>query len=122
MSPAEVLKLIKEKGAKFVDLRFTDTRGKEQHVTVPVMKEEVHVDRVPVTDQGAHTEGAFEPGEIEVPVREETVEVSKRPVVKEEIQVSKEAHPEEESVEVPVRKEVAEVEEESGGKRKPRAA
>ena len=35
MSPAEVLKLIKEKGAKFVDLRFTDTRGKEQHVTVP---------------------------------------------------------------------------------------
>ena len=35
MSPAEVLKLIKEKGVKFVDLRFTDTRGKEQHVTVP---------------------------------------------------------------------------------------
>jgi glutamine synthetase len=35
MSPAEVLKLIKEKGIKFVDLRLTDTRGKEQHVTVP---------------------------------------------------------------------------------------
>ena len=35
MSPAEVLKIIKEKGVKFVDLRFTDTRGKEQHVTVP---------------------------------------------------------------------------------------
>jgi glutamine synthetase len=35
MSPADVLKLIKEKGVKFVDLRFTDTRGKEQHVTVP---------------------------------------------------------------------------------------
>ena len=34
MSPADVLKLIKEKGVKFVDLRFTDTRGKEQHVTV----------------------------------------------------------------------------------------
>ena len=28
MSPADVLKLIKEKGVKFVDLRFTDTRGK----------------------------------------------------------------------------------------------
>jgi glutamine synthetase len=27
--------LIKEKGVKFVDLRLTDTRGKEQHVTVP---------------------------------------------------------------------------------------
>ena len=35
MTPADVLKLIKEKEVKFVDLRFTDTRGKEQHVTVP---------------------------------------------------------------------------------------
>ena len=35
MTPADVLKLIKEKEAKFVDLRFTDTIGKEQHVTVP---------------------------------------------------------------------------------------
>ena len=36
MTPADVLKLIKDKEVKFVDLRFTDTRGKEQHVTVPV--------------------------------------------------------------------------------------
>ena len=35
MTPADVLSLLKEKEAKFVDLRFTDTRGKEQHVTVP---------------------------------------------------------------------------------------
>jgi len=35
MTPAEVLALIEDKGAKFVDLRFTDTRGKEQHVTIP---------------------------------------------------------------------------------------
>ena len=27
--------LIKEHNAKWVDLRFTDTRGKEQHVTIP---------------------------------------------------------------------------------------
>lgn len=32
---AEVLKLLKDSDAKFVDLRFTDTKGKEQHVTVP---------------------------------------------------------------------------------------
>jgi glutamine synthetase len=32
---ADVLSLIKEKEIKFVDLRFTDTIGKEQHVTVP---------------------------------------------------------------------------------------
>lgn len=30
-----VLNLIKQYEAKYVDLRFTDTRGKEQHVTVP---------------------------------------------------------------------------------------
>ena len=35
MTPADVLSLLKEKEAKFVDLRFTDTRGKEQHVTIP---------------------------------------------------------------------------------------
>jgi glutamine synthetase len=35
MSPADVLQLMKEKSVKFVDLRLTDTRGKEQHVTVP---------------------------------------------------------------------------------------
>ena len=35
MGPAEVLKLIKEKEATYCDLRFTDTRGKEQHVSIP---------------------------------------------------------------------------------------
>ncbi|MBZ0072976.1 MAG: glutamate--ammonia ligase [Gammaproteobacteria bacterium] len=35
MTAAKVQKLIKDNGAKFVDLRFTDTKGKEQHVTVP---------------------------------------------------------------------------------------
>ena len=36
MSVAKVMKLVKENDIKFVDFRFTDTRGKEQHVTVPV--------------------------------------------------------------------------------------
>ncbi|MEN7344277.1 MAG: glutamate--ammonia ligase [Pseudomonadota bacterium] len=35
MSSADVMKLLKESDAKFVDFRFTDTKGKEQHVTVP---------------------------------------------------------------------------------------
>ena len=35
MTPAEVLALIKEHDVKFVDIRFTDTKGKEHHVTVP---------------------------------------------------------------------------------------
>jgi glutamine synthetase len=36
MSASDVLKLIKDKEIKFVDFRFADTRGKEQHVSVPV--------------------------------------------------------------------------------------
>lgn len=35
MSAADVLNTINEYGVKFVDFRFTDTKGKEQHVTVP---------------------------------------------------------------------------------------
>jgi glutamine synthetase len=33
---SDIMKLIKENDVKFVDLRFTDTKGKEQHVTLPV--------------------------------------------------------------------------------------
>ena len=33
---ADVLKMVKENEVKFVDFRFTDTKGKEQHVSVPV--------------------------------------------------------------------------------------
>ncbi|CAM3735910.1 Glutamine synthetase [Vibrio aerogenes CECT 7868] len=35
MSVENVLSLIQENEVKFVDLRFTDTKGKEQHVSIP---------------------------------------------------------------------------------------
>jgi glutamine synthetase len=35
MSASDVLTMISEKDVKFVDYRFTDTHGKEQHVSVP---------------------------------------------------------------------------------------
>jgi len=34
-TPADVLKIIAEKEVKWIDFRFCDTRGKEQHVSVP---------------------------------------------------------------------------------------
>ena len=34
MSAANVLKLINEKEVEFIDLRFTDPRGKLQHLTM----------------------------------------------------------------------------------------
>lgn len=36
MKPAEVFKLIKEKNVRFVDFKFTDTPGVQQHFTCPV--------------------------------------------------------------------------------------
>jgi len=36
MSKDKVMQLIKDNEARYVDLRFADTRGKEQHVTIPI--------------------------------------------------------------------------------------
>ena len=36
MTPQDVMKMVQENEVKFVDFRFTDTKGKEQHVGVPV--------------------------------------------------------------------------------------
>jgi glutamine synthetase len=47
MKAADVLKLMKEKNVKFVDFRFTDTKGKEQHVSVPAK----------TIDEGTFSEG-----------------------------------------------------------------
>src|SRR5205085_5702959 len=33
---ADVMKMVSENEVKFIDFRFTDTRGKEQHVSVPL--------------------------------------------------------------------------------------
>jgi glutamine synthetase len=46
MSGSDVLSMMKEKDVKFVDFRFTDTRGKEQHVSVPshVVDEDMFTD------------------------------------------------------------------------------
>ena len=46
MSADDVLKTLAEQKVKFVDLRFTDTRGKEQHVSLPatIVDEELFED------------------------------------------------------------------------------
>ena len=49
MSAANVLKFIKSKEAEFVDLRFTDPRGKLQHLTMDST----------VVDKGMIDEGVF---------------------------------------------------------------
>lgn len=84
-----------------------------KQIEVPVTREEVHVERVPV--QGGEARGAearFEQDEIRVPVREEEVEIRKRPVVREEIRVSKTARREERRADADVRREEAKIERE----------
>jgi len=59
-------------------------------IDVPVEREEVVVERHPVSGKAASAGGPIVGGqEIRVPVTEEHVEVTKTPVVKEEVSVSK---------------------------------
>ena len=49
MSVENVMTLIQDNEVRFVDLRFTDTRGKEQHVGLPISAfEEDHFEQPPL--------------------------------------------------------------------------
>jgi uncharacterized protein (TIGR02271 family) len=82
-----------------------------EHVSerVPVTREEVTVERRPVTDAYAAT-ARIGADEIRVPVHEEEVVAEKRAVAKEEIVVRKHAVQDTETVEADLRKERVEVE------------
>jgi uncharacterized protein (TIGR02271 family) len=81
-----------------------------RQVDVPVTKEEVHVERVPASASAEPRGETFEEKEIRVPVREEDVEDTKRPRVREEVRVSKSTRQEEQRVEGDVRREEARIE------------
>jgi glutamine synthetase len=44
MSVEDILKIVKEKEVKFIDYRFTNTNGKEQHVTVTASEDGIKTD------------------------------------------------------------------------------
>ena len=72
---------------------------------VDVTREQIHIDRRPVTDARGAAEIGASTNEIRVPIVEEEVMVEKRPVVKEELVISKEQVHETRPVDVEVRKE-----------------
>ncbi len=82
----------------------------QRQITVPVTKEEVHVERVPASGEARPGDASFQEGTISVPVREEEVEIRKRPVVREEVRVSKTARQVERRADAEVRKEEARIE------------
>lgn len=90
-----------------------DVVTEERHISVPVSREVVTVERLPATAEAAQASAAggtaFREEAVVVPIREEVVDVSKRPVVTEEIRVSKATELEEQPVSTTVRREVAEV-------------
>jgi uncharacterized protein (TIGR02271 family) len=82
-----------------------------KRVDVPVMKERVRVERVPASERtAAPGEAAFQKDTISVPIHEEEIEVTKRPVVKEELRVRKERQVEQRAAEAEIRKERVDVE------------
>jgi uncharacterized protein (TIGR02271 family) len=80
-------------------------------VEVPVRHEEVHIDRVPV-DKPTYA-ASIGAEEIQVPLYAEETVVTKQPVVKEQVRISKAAHTDTDTVTADVRKEHLEVDDQS---------
>ena len=88
--------------------------------TVPVKREEVRIEREPVTDAnaGAATDGpAISEEEHEVVLHEERAVVDKEAVPKERVRLDKDTHVEEEQVSGTVRKEQIDIDDENGSAR-----
>jgi uncharacterized protein (TIGR02271 family) len=86
-------------------------RTDREHIEVPTRHEEVSVERVPV--EGEASEAEIGEDEVVVPVTEEEVIVSKRPVAKEEVRIRKDVVSDTETVEEEVRREEIEVEDDT---------
>jgi uncharacterized protein (TIGR02271 family) len=93
-----------------------------RHFTVPVMREEVRIERTPVSETEASSkvegEAAFQESTIKVPIMQEEVVVSKRPVVKEEVRISKQRRAENREISEEVKKEEVDIEEQGQIRRK----
>ncbi len=86
-------------------------RTDREQIEVPTRHEEVSVERVPVS--GDASEAEIGEDEVVVPVTEEEVVVSKRPVAKEEVRIRKDVVEDTEVVEEDVRREEVDVEDET---------
>jgi len=90
-------------------------RTDRESIEVPTRHEEVSVERVPV--EGEVSEAEIGEDEVRVPVTEEEVVVSKKPVAKEEVRIRKDVVSGTETGEEDVRREEIEVEDETSTRR-----
>lgn len=88
----------------------------KKQITVPVMHEEVYVERVPLDAKTAPlpTDGAFVEKTITIPLHEEEVQIFKRPVVREEVRVTRRSLQEEKTTTTDVRKEEIDIDQPKG--------
>jgi uncharacterized protein (TIGR02271 family) len=91
---------------------------KQKQITVPVMHEEVRVERVAIEGgrgeqlaEGTLAEGTFVESTVTIPLHDEEVEIRKRPVIREEVRVTKRTFQEEKTATTDVRKEEIDIEE-----------
>ena len=88
-----------------------NVRTDRESVAVPTRHEKVSVERVPLS--GEASEAEIGEDEVQVPVTEEEIVVSKRPVVKEEVRIRKDVVEDTQIVEEDVRREEIDVEDET---------
>ena len=96
----------------------TDT----QTVEVPVKREELVVERVPVSGERRADSASFQEQEIRIPLSEEKARVEKQPVVREEVRVSKKEVPDTETFKEEVRSEDLKVDEDPSKRSNRKAA
>ena len=109
-SEEELVAGTREREAGSVNVRKR-VRVERERLSVPTRREEVSVERVPVT--GETTEARIGDDEVSVPVVEDEVVVQKRAVAKEEIRVRKDVVHEQQIVEEDVRREEIEIEDDT---------
>jgi uncharacterized protein (TIGR02271 family) len=113
-SEEELLAGTRERVAGSVKVRKR-VRTDRERLEVPTRREEVSVERVPVS--GEASEAQIGADEVSVPVVEDEVVVQKKPVVKEEIRVRKDVVHERQIVEEDVRREEVDIEDDTRHRR-----
>jgi uncharacterized protein (TIGR02271 family) len=101
----------REREAGALNVRKRVRTDREQ-IEVPTRREEVSVERVPVSE-GTATEAQIGEDEVRVPVTEEEVVVEKRPVAKEEVRIRKDVVEDTQVVEEDVRREEIDVDDQT---------
>jgi uncharacterized protein (TIGR02271 family) len=88
-----------------------EVNTEHKQISVPVTREEVHVERVPASESTPGS-ASFQEGTVSMPLHEEEVEITKKPRVREEVRVSRTKTETEQRADAEVRREDARIERE----------